>query len=393
MRLVFVGLAFACACREPVTNREVATDAVPVSSVVPTSALPDSGPGVSTPLGPRPTMVRDGRVYVPALPGTMEPSELPEMPKEPFASNTTYPECLHPGVESSCADGWCRIPPGCYIYGSPEAEPGRIDSREQQGPVTLTRAFEIQQYEVTNGEWHRVGLTTKAVVDPPCQDDECPAVLMSWFEAALYANLRSKGHLPPLPECYVLEGCTYGELGYECQRVGTAVDTIYDCGGYRLPTRAEWQYAARAGTTTSYYSGPISVTEADEQLGCPEDVNLNPVAWYCYNSMIDSHPVGKKWPNGWGLYDMLGNVSELLHEPDHARSPVFPAVDPFGEVGSVGDGRPFVGGPYIGKPSLTRAASGLQASPGIGTKTEGFRLVRTLPSDDAAPTHGEDTAP
>jgi formylglycine-generating enzyme required for sulfatase activity len=209
---------------------------------------------------------------------------------------------------------------------------------------------------------------------------------MTWFEVLLYANLKSAAHEPPLQQCYILEDCKNDELEsrYSCKKVSMPTASVYDCTGYRLPTRAEWQYAARAGTTTSYYSGNITVTEADEGQGCAEDPNLNPIAWYCYNSWTearkvgDAHPVGLKWPNAWGLYDMLGNVSELLHEPDHARSPKFPALDPFGEIGKVEDGRPSVGGEYVGWPSLARAAAGLQASPGIGTPDEGFRLVRTL---------------
>lgn len=352
-----------------------------------TSSTTSAVSSPSTATGPRPSTTRGELVFVPALTGVVEPTELPAVSKEPFVSNPEYPECIHPGVEAKCEGGWCRIPPGCYIYGSPENEPGRIDTREGQGPVTLSRLFELQRYETTVEEWMAAGLSIKEVpATVSCPELKCPATYMTWFEAALYANHRSKQHEPPLPECYVLGDCEYTERGhYVCHEIGMTVDSIYDCTGYRLPTRAEWQYAARAGTTTSYYSGNITVTEDDERLGEVEEPNLNPIAWYAFNSWDDAtqfmatRPVGLKWPNQWGLYDMLGNAAELMHEPDHARSPEFPATDPFGEIGTPYDGRPDCGGSMIGNPSRLRAAAGLQASPTIGDDTAGFRLARTLP--------------
>jgi formylglycine-generating enzyme required for sulfatase activity len=163
--------------------------------------------------------------------------------------------------------------------------------------------------------------------------------------------------------------------------------TAYECEGYRLPTRAEWQYAARAGTTTTYYSGPMTVTaqQEDNSSECEElrDTNLDPIAWYCVNSSMGNsgkvmHPVGDKLPNAWGLYDVLGNAFEFTHDADRGRSPEPMQQNPFGEIGTLQDGRATVGGSAIGWPSLLRIAGGLQEGAAQGTALVGFRLARTL---------------
>ena len=130
------------------------------------------------------------------------------------------------------------------------------------------------------------------------------------------------------------------------------------CPGFRLPTEAEWEYACRAGTTGARYG------------------NLDDVAWYSSNSGSTTHPVRRKQPNAWGLYDTLGNVFEWCWDWwDTYPSGV--VTDPVGPgSGSYRVGR---GGSWSGGAQFARAAYRGRWTPGRRFVNLGFRLARSLP--------------
>jgi formylglycine-generating enzyme required for sulfatase activity len=265
--------------------------------------------------------------------------------------------------------------------GSPEDEWGHGVTNEVQTAVTLTRRFLMKQHEVTQVEWTAMGLPNPSGLRPDGlagdgSDPSCPVGNVTWFEAIAYANLPSERHDPPLQPCYEMTSCQ-GEVGQGmyCLAAHETAATLYDCEGYRLPTDAEWEYATRAGTRTAFYTGDITVY--DSLLHCGPDANLEPIAWYCYNSAARTHPVGQLAPNGWGLYDVLGNAYEWVN--DHYRGlPPSSDTDP-GGVLQQASGRIVRGGDIVAWSTLCR-----QADQSIGgwdhrAPGYGFRLARTLP--------------
>jgi transposase InsO family protein len=120
------------------------------------------------------------------------------------------------------------------------------------------------------------------------------------------------------------------------------------CTGYRLLTESEWEYAARAGTTTATYAGDLSGTVT----GCTTaQVNLDGIAWWCLNSGNRTQAVGGKTANAWGLSDMVGNVWEWTWD----WSGTYPGTvtDPLGATGS---NRVLRGGSWYSHARLARAA-------------------------------------
>lgn len=246
------------------------------------------------------------------------------------------------------------IPAGTFTMGSPADEPGRFPD-ETPHRVTISRAFYMQTTEVTQGQWKRI-MGGNPSYFRECGDD-CPVERVSWNEVQDFIRRLN-------------------------QREGT--------DRYRLPTEAQWEYAARAGTETALYSGPLRIRRSND---APD---LDAVAWYKGNSCVEyaggfdssgwqdrqyscprsgTHPVGRKAPNAWGLYDMIGNVFEWVQDR-MGDYPPGSLTDPEGPAS--GSARVRRGCSWGSSARYCRAAFRLKGGdPDARGDGMGFRLVRT----------------
>ncbi|MBN2803226.1 MAG: SUMF1/EgtB/PvdO family nonheme iron enzyme, partial [Deltaproteobacteria bacterium] len=226
------------------------------------------------------------------------------------------------GKETAPDVTWVKIEAGSFTFGSPIDTPCSSAS-EKEVPVILTHPFMMAATEVTQAQWSALDYP-----NPSWEKSENkPVTMINFFEAAAWCNKLSK--MQGLDTCYDLSSCI-NPIALECitsegevyEGCGTFTDTYkctgnvhkysnyYECPGYRMPTSAEWEYAAKAGTTTHTYNGDVV---AGPISACWDaQPSLAPIAWYCNNSDNHSHDVGLKSPNPWGLYDVLGNVAEWV---------------------------------------------------------------------------------
>jgi len=247
-----------------------------------------------------------------------------------------------------------RIPAGTCTMGSDDGP----DDQRPAHEVTVAE-FLIDRYETTQEHYIRLTADTGSKFKGP----QRPAEMVSWVKAALYCNARSEAE--GLTPCY-----SEGDDGILC-------DLRAD--GYRLPTEAEWEYACRAGGDGAYFFG--------------DDPNaLKEHAWFKENAAKETHPVGEKKPNAWGLYDMHGNVAEWCNDLYAAGYyEVSPEDNP---PGPEGEDRPaeekyvLRGGSWASSAESCETASRAADTPGFADacfprETLGFRCVRKAPPKEA----------
>jgi formylglycine-generating enzyme required for sulfatase activity len=247
-----------------------------------------------------------------------------------------------------------------FTMGSPVTEVGR-QTDEVEHAVTLTRNFYMMTTEITQQQFQaEMGYNPSSFSG--CGFD-CPVEDLNRHEVAAYANSLSA--LEGLGECY---SCTGTAPAIVCSPSGSYASP-YDCPGYRLPTEAEWEYAARGGTTTATYAGDLLVSTG-------VSTTLQPIAWYGENASNRTHPVGTKMANAYGLYDMLGNVGEWCHDW-YAAYPGGAETDPAGPPS--GDRCVPRGGSWSGFARNARAADRNYLPPGFRNTGIGGRIVRSSP--------------
>ena len=227
-----------------------------------------------------------------------------------------------------------RIPAGKFRMGSKFGaflNKYEFSDERPRTQVQISREYRLGKYEVTQAEWTAV-MGTNPSYFTAC--GRCPVERVSWGDVQEFiAKLNDRAGM----------------------------------SRYRLPTEAEWEYAARAGSRKDTYAGDLPSTLGRSPV-------LEPIAWYGANSGDRTHPVGLKKPNAWGLHDMLGNVGEWvrdLHDDYPGGSVTDPQVDT-----SLYGSKVIRGGDWDDSPPRCRAAFRGQDSPGVRSSRIGFRLLR-----------------
>ena len=208
----------------------------------------------------------------------------------------------------------------------PEGEIVLKDERTNHKWVVELKPYLLAKYPVTQDLYFEV----TQQVPSAFRGDKLPIESVSWFGAIQFCNLLSKK--TGLQECYAIHD----------------EDVHFDlaANGYRLPLEAEWEYACRAGNLDARYG------------------DLDEIAWYSENSSNTIHEVGKKIPNAWGFYDMIGNVWEWCW--DIYDQEVYKTY------------RVFRGGGWFDKPRACRASCRRRSHPTHRIDDLGFRVARSL---------------
>ncbi|MFN0165418.1 MAG: SUMF1/EgtB/PvdO family nonheme iron enzyme [Bryobacteraceae bacterium] len=219
------------------------------------------------------------------------------------------------------------IPPGEFEMGASDADTEAFDHEKPRHLVKITKGFWFCQTPVTVGAYKRFAMAGSRKMpeapkfNPDWRHEDHPMVRVTWNDAVAY-----------------------------CQWAGG-----------RLPTEAEWEYAARAGSTAPCYG------------------DVDQIAWHVSNSNGQTHPVGEKLANSWNLYDTMGNVSEWVgdwYQDDYYRTLPSPAVDPAGpETGTI---RVVRGACFNDVARYLRAACRVRNVLGYWYVNIGFRCVREV---------------
>jgi formylglycine-generating enzyme required for sulfatase activity len=231
---------------------------------------------------------------------------------------------------------------GCFQMGDSS---GDGDPNERPVHEVCVNDFSMGKYEVTNGQFKkfRPGHDSGKFEAMSLNEDKQPVVNVSWYDAAEYAKwLSSKtGHT------------------------------------YRLPTEAEWEYAARAGSKTSYFWG----SETSEACKYANVADANAHKKYptwrsfgCDDGHLVAAPVGSFKPNAFGLYDMLGNAWEWVEDVYNAEAySKLPKTNPV--YTGAGEFRVERGGGWSNGPLGVRSSQRVGLTPTFGHRSLGFRLV------------------
>ncbi len=244
------------------------------------------------------------------------------IPKLLFAADAVTPKTYRNSIDMDLV----LIPAGVFTMGAPELDTDAYVDERPAHRVEISRSFYLGKFEVTAGQWQALMGPSSSLGQ---KDAAYPVTQVSWDE--VQAFIRKLQAREP--------GVTY-----------------------RLPTEAEWEYAARAGSMTRWSFGD-------------QDDDMHLYGWYEHNANGAAHPVGQLKPNAWGLHDMHGNVWEWVgdrYDKDYYQRAV--TRDPQGP--ERGRYRVFRGGGWSGKAGYARSSARRYVSTGFRHPTIGFRLLR-----------------
>jgi Uncharacterized conserved protein len=252
------------------------------------------------------------------------------------------------------------IPSGKFYMGSHDSDEFMRNNESPQHRVHITNPLYFGIHQITQAQFSSLlGYNPSISV----VHDAHPVDNISWFSAAEFCNKLSE-----------TEGFSpYYLINVERRKGNQVIEnadvSILGGNGYRLPNEAEWEYACRAGTITPWCFGDLVL-------------EVGQYAWYYDNAQLETHPVGEKKPNAWGLCDMHGNVMEWCNDwyCDSFYQQDIPEDDPAGPDDGIA--RVLRGGAWQFGAEATRSAYRNSASPDTSSNIIGFRVVRNADKED-----------